>query len=519
MSGACPAGAPQRPDGGVVAGVGARRGVRAEDVVALVGAALAAVGRAPGALVALATVDAKAAEPGLRDAARRLGVPLRAFPAAELAVVRVPAPSAAARDAVGTPSVAEAAALVAAGPDARLVLGKRVSAPAGRPGTATCALAAPTTQDTCDTWAITRGTAGAAEGSPGAAAIVVPSPVPSVHAPGCTGPAGGGGPRRPPRTGTSRHQGDVVTIRPALLIAGHGTRHEGAADALRALVRVLGEQHPEVPVAGGFFGAPASPLPLSGAVDALVAQGATRLVVVPLLMAPTGPIRETLPEAVARAVAAHPGVRAVCEPELGPDPRLLAALERRLDEALGGGARRPEDRDRTTVLLVGRGAADPHANAEVVRAARLLWEGRGFAGVETAFVTLAAPDVPAGLDRCRVLAAAAPQQGQRQRQGQEQGQEQGHRIVVLPYFFFAGDLLERLRMQTEGWAAAHPGAEVLGAEPIGAAAELAEVVVARYRAAVADGAAFAGRATEDARPTGDALPGTALSATSAGGPA
>ncbi|MCZ0973458.1 CbiX/SirB N-terminal domain-containing protein [Streptomyces albulus] len=97
-----------------------------------------------------------------------------------------------------------------------------------------------------------------------------------------------------------------MTIRPALLIAGHGTRHEGAADALRALVQVLGEQHPEVPVAGGFFGAPASPLPLSGAVDALVAQGATRLVVVPLLMAPTGPIRETLPEAVARAVAAHP---------------------------------------------------------------------------------------------------------------------------------------------------------------------------------------------------------------------
>ncbi|GAA2648070.1 sirohydrochlorin chelatase [Streptomyces lunalinharesii] len=291
-----------------------------------------------------------------------------------------------------------------------------------------------------------------------------------------------------------------MTIRPALLIAGHGTRHEGAADALRTLVRVLGEQHPDVPVAGGFFGAPASPLPLSGAVDALVARGATRLVVVPLLMAPTGSLRETLPEAVARAVAAHPGVDAVCEPELGPHPRLLAALERRLDEALGGGARRPEDRDRTTVLLVGRGAADPHANAEVVRAARLLWEGRGFAGVETAFVTLAAPDVPAGLDRCRVLAAAAP------------GTRRGHRIVVLPYFFFAGDLLERLRMQTEGWAAAYPGAEVLGADPIGAAPELAEVVLARYRAAVAGGAAFTGRA-------GDALPTTALSAASAGGPA
>ncbi|PJN41005.1 cobalamin biosynthesis protein CbiX [Streptomyces sp. CB02959] len=299
-----------------------------------------------------------------------------------------------------------------------------------------------------------------------------------------------------------------MTTRPALLIAGHGTRHEGAADALRALVRALAERHPDVPVAGGFFGATASPLPLSGAVDELVARGATRLVAVPLLMAPTGALRETLPDAVARAVAAHPGVRAVCGPELGPDPRLLGALERRLDEALGGGARRPEDRARTTVLLVGRGAADPLANAEVVRAARLLWEGRGFAGVESAFVTLAAPDVPAGLDRCRVLAAAAP------------GPSYGRRTVVLPYFFFAGDLLERLRMQTEGWAAAHPGAEVLGAEPIGVAPELAEVVMERYRAAGADEAAFDGRAAaEDARPAGGALPGAAMSAAAAGGPA
>ena len=53
-----------------------------------------------------------------------------------------------------------------------------------------------------------------------------------------------------------------------------------------------------------------------------------------------------------------------------------------------------------TVLLVGYGSTDPAANAEVHRAARLLWEGRGYAGVETAFVSMAAPDVPSGLDRC-----------------------------------------------------------------------------------------------------------------------
>ncbi|GGU90891.1 cobalamin biosynthesis protein CbiX [Streptomyces albospinus] len=292
-----------------------------------------------------------------------------------------------------------------------------------------------------------------------------------------------------------------MTTPPALLIAGHGTRHEGAADALEALVRTLAERHPEVPVAGGFFGAAGSPRPVSGAVGDLVRRGATRIVAVPLLPGPTGALRESLPDALAAATAAHPGVGYDCAAEPGPHPKLLGVLERRLDEALGGGARRPQDRARTTVLLVGRGAADPYANAEVVRAARLLWEGRGFAGVETAFLTLTAPDVPAGLDRCCALAAAVP------------GATAPIRIVVLPYFFLAGDLLERLRMQTEGWAAANPWAEVIGAEVIGPAPELADVVMERYRATVAGEARGGGRAAAgDARPPFGAVPPAAVGA-------
>ncbi|MFK8845888.1 cobalamin biosynthesis protein [Streptomyces sp. Ac-502] len=139
----------------LVVGVGARRGVRATEVLALVKDTLAAVGMTPGAITALATVDTKAAEPGLAEAAERLGVPLLAYPAAVLAAVPVPHPSAAALAATGTPSVAEAAALAGAdalatsapGTDpaavsdartARLLVGKRTSRPGAR---ATCAVA------------------------------------------------------------------------------------------------------------------------------------------------------------------------------------------------------------------------------------------------------------------------------------------------------------------------------------------------------------------------------------------
>ncbi|MFG2287986.1 cobalamin biosynthesis protein [Streptomyces sp. NPDC048595] len=127
----------------LIAGVGARRGVPAGEVLDLITATRAAAGQADRPVAALATVAARAAEPGLTGAARRLGVPLLSFPAAALAAVRVPHPSPAAAAAVGTPSVAEAAALLAAGPGAELVAGKRKSAPPGRPARATCALAAP----------------------------------------------------------------------------------------------------------------------------------------------------------------------------------------------------------------------------------------------------------------------------------------------------------------------------------------------------------------------------------------
>ncbi|GCD46737.1 cobalamin biosynthesis protein [Streptomyces paromomycinus] len=134
----------------VVVGVGARRGVPAAEVLALVLDSLAAAGVPPEALTALATVDTKAAEPGLTEAAARLGVPLLAYPAAVLAAVPVPHPSAAALTATGTPSVAEAAALTGADAltmgalttrapgTARLLVGKRTSGPGAR---ATCAVA------------------------------------------------------------------------------------------------------------------------------------------------------------------------------------------------------------------------------------------------------------------------------------------------------------------------------------------------------------------------------------------
>ncbi|OIJ87203.1 precorrin-3B C(17)-methyltransferase [Streptomyces colonosanans] len=115
----------------LVVGVGASRGAPVDEVLGLVEGSLREAGLCVRSLAELATVEAKAGEPGIVEAAERLGVPLVTYPAGELATVDVPNPSAAPLAAVGTPSVAEAAALARGG---ELLVPKRKSA------MATCAV-------------------------------------------------------------------------------------------------------------------------------------------------------------------------------------------------------------------------------------------------------------------------------------------------------------------------------------------------------------------------------------------
>lgn len=119
----------------MIAGIGCRRDCPAGEIVALVRAAEA---RGAAAVTALAAPAAKVAEAGLHGAAATLGVPLvlvapEALVAAQAGCITR---SARAEAALGVASVAEGCALAAAGPGARLVLPRIVSA------RATCALAA-----------------------------------------------------------------------------------------------------------------------------------------------------------------------------------------------------------------------------------------------------------------------------------------------------------------------------------------------------------------------------------------
>ena len=143
---------------------------------------------------------------------------------------------------------------------------------------------------------------------------------------------------------------------------------------------------------------------------------------------------------------------------LGPHPALIELLAARIAAVAAATPRPPS-------LSSAAGSTDPDANADVVKTARLLWEGRDYPLAETAFVSLARPDVAEGLERCRLLGA--------------------RQIVVARYFLFPGVLPDRVAEQAAEYAAAHPGLDIRCAGVLGDCDEIAALVYERYHEALA----------------------------------
>lgn len=115
-----------------VAGLGFKKDV----TLASLREALAAAG-GPEGLAAVATVSDKADAEALKLLASEYGVPIKAVSPEDLADIATPTQSRRVAEKFGTGSVAEAAALAAAGPRARLIATRAVS----QDRTATAAIA------------------------------------------------------------------------------------------------------------------------------------------------------------------------------------------------------------------------------------------------------------------------------------------------------------------------------------------------------------------------------------------
>jgi cobalt-precorrin 5A hydrolase len=99
----------------VAVGLGCDRGTPLATLQQALGEALALAGVRQGDVAAAASIDLKADEPGLLALAAQHGWTMNFYTPGQLAAVPVPNPSETVRKYTGSPSVSEAAALLAAG--------------------------------------------------------------------------------------------------------------------------------------------------------------------------------------------------------------------------------------------------------------------------------------------------------------------------------------------------------------------------------------------------------------------
>ena len=244
---------------------------------------------------------------------------------------------------------------------------------------------------------------------------------------------------------------------PALLVVGHGSRDPRGAREFHELLALMRGRNPHLPIEGGFI--ELSRPPISECVDRLAGGGARNVAAVPLMLLAAGHAKDDIPATLVREKMSHPEMTFNYGRALGIRPELLELMEERISAVIP-----EEEKEETAVLVVGRGSSDPDANSDLSKIARLFYEGRPYPVVEGAYVSMTPPNVAAGLDRCRRLGA--------------------RRIVVFSYFLFTGVLEERIREQSEAFAADNPDLEVRYAGYFGPGERVADLLMERYAEAV-----------------------------------
>jgi sirohydrochlorin cobaltochelatase len=268
-----------------------------------------------------------------------------------------------------------------------------------------------------------------------------------------------------------------------LLLVAHGSRSADGQREMEELAAVVASTAPAgVLVDMGYL--ELSDPPAGVALDRLVAAGADEIAVVPLMLLAAGHSKSDVPAVVLEGRARHPRVVLHYARPLGIDAALVEVAQRRIREANGAGA---------AVALLARGTSDPDANGDVHKISRLLAEATGAELVGTGFAGVTWPDVAGALDQLHRLGAT--------------------RVVAFSWFLATGLLLERIRRELASFAS-RTGVEVIDAGHFGPAPEVADLVLARAREAVAGAvrtncdvcvyrAPFAGSSERVGRPKGE----------------
>jgi len=241
-----------------------------------------------------------------------------------------------------------------------------------------------------------------------------------------------------------------------VLLIGHGSLDDDGMAESRRFAHMLAS-HLSTPIEPGFLEL-ADP-PIVDGIAACVARNPRRIIALPLLLGSAGHYKNDIPTLLQWARTQWPRIEFRYGTPLGAQYPLVRALADRAAEAIA--ALHPCAAAETALLLVGRGSHDPDSNSDLAKIARLLWEGRGYGWVESAYYSLTPPDVQAGIGRCARLGA--------------------RRIVVLPYLLFAGRICRFIGEQARKLQSQLPDVEIVVGKHLGLHPGVLAAVTQRYQ--------------------------------------
>lgn len=251
-------------------------------------------------------------------------------------------------------------------------------------------------------------------------------------------------------------------MKQSILLVGHGSRNVDGNHEIQAFADQWRERNPQWRIEVCYI--EFAEVLLDAGLDK-AAEGAERVIVVPLILNAAGHVKMEIPAHIEQARGRHPDTEFVYARHLGASETLLTVLKRQLRQAML--VLDVPDPKTTGVIVLGRGSSDRVANGELAKMVRWLYEEGDHELVDIAFTGVTHPRLETVVQR-------------QARLGMTQ-------IVVLPYYLFTGTLMERIQRQVIHLQGQYPNIRFAAGNYFGFENEVFQLLDHRVREVLGEG--------------------------------
>lgn len=220
----------------------------------------------------------------------------------------------------------------------------------------------------------------------------------------------------------------MIQLRKTIVVVGHGSRVERANRDFERFVEMFGTFLPGHNIKHAYVEL-AKPV-LNEVLDE-VGPVSDEVIVMPLFLFSAGHVKNDIPLMVNGARNSFPKTRFYVALPVGVHPNMVSLISKRI-----GGVVEKNDKEKTAVLIVGRGSNDPDANSDFCKLVRLFEETSGYGRVVYSYVGIVKPNVEEALERLV--------------------REQVKTIIIQPYLLFSGRLIQKLEEMVDRYTKLYP---------------------------------------------------------------